>query len=800
MTEAKLQKNEEDFRKEILNDYRVACESRQASLLGRKEVLTGKAKFGIFGDGKEVAQIALSKAFKKGDIRSGYYRDQTLMFALGMSNVFEFFTQLYAVPDVNLEPASAGRMMNGHFGTRFLNQDGSFKNLTEDYHSTIDISPTAGQMGRSLGIAYASKLYRNLPELHSFTQFSNKGDEVSFVTIGNASASEGHFWETINAAGVLQVPLAVNVWDDGYGISVPAKYQTTKENMGEILSGFNSTEEKAGVDIYTARGWDYPALVQMYQKGVDKIRTTHTPAVFHITEVTQPQGHSTSGSHERYKSKERLEWEAEYDGIAQMKKWMIDVNLASMEELEEIEKAATETVKKAQKDAWAAFRKTVDEPLKEAVALLQQLAESTSKKELVLANVQALTSTIDPIQKDMFNAIRKSLFQTRGENSPQRAALEAWLDERKNVMFDKFSSKLYSDTAENPLLVPEVKPEFSASSSTLNGYEVLNKAFEHYLETHPHFFAIGEDVGKIGDVNQGFMGLQDKFGELRVTDTGIREMTILGQGLGAAMRGLRPLVEIQYLDYLLYALQIMSDDLATMYYRSYGGQKSPLIIRTRGHRLEGVWHSGSPMGMILHSLRGMLVCVPRNMVQAMGFYNTLLKSDAPALVVECLNGYRLKERMPDNFTEFTLPLGMPETILHGSDVTLVTYGSCVRIAQDASKVLAEAGISVELIDVQTLIPFDINHTIVESLKNTNRLVVLDEDVPGGASAYILQQVLEEQNGYQFLDSKPKTITAKEHRPAYATDGDYFSKPSVDDVVEAIYELISETNPKQFPAL
>jgi pyruvate/2-oxoglutarate/acetoin dehydrogenase E1 component/TPP-dependent pyruvate/acetoin dehydrogenase alpha subunit len=800
MTEAKLQKNEEDFRQEILNDYRIACESRQASLLGRKEVLTGKAKFGIFGDGKEIAQIALSKAFQKGDIRSGYYRDQTLMFALGMSSVFEFFTQLYAVTDVNLEPASAGRMMNGHFGTRFLNADGSFKNLTEDYHSTIDISPTAGQMGRSLGIAYASKLYRNLPELNKFTQFSKQGNEVSFVTIGNASASEGHFWETINAAGVLQVPLAVNVWDDGYGISVPAKYQTTKENMGEILAGFNSTKEKPGVDIYTARGWDYPALVQMYQKGVDKIRTTHTPAVFHITEVTQPQGHSTSGSHERYKSKERLEWEAEFDGIAQMKKWMLEVQLANENELEEIEQAAIETVKKAQKDAWAAFRKTVDEPLKEAVTLIQQLADSTPKKDLVSANAQSLYTTIDPIQKDIFNAVRKSLFQTRGENTPQRGALEAWLEERNAIMLDKFSSKLYSDTSESPLLVNEVKPEFSSNSPTLNGYEILNKAFDHYLEKHPNFFAIGEDVGKIGDVNQGFMGLQDKYGELRVTDTGIREMTILGQGLGAAMRGLRPLVEIQYLDYLLYALQIMSDDLATMYYRSYGGQKSPLIIRTRGHRLEGVWHSGSPMGMILHSLRGMFVCVPRNMVQAMGFYNTLLKSDAPALVVECLNGYRLKERMPDNFAEFTLPLGVPETILNGSDVTLVTYGSCVRIAQDAAKILAEAGISIELIDVQTLIPFDIHHTIVKSLKKTNRLVVLDEDVPGGASAYILQQILEDQNGYQYLDSKPKTIAAKEHRPAYATDGDYFSKPSVDDVVEAIYNLISESNPTQFPAL
>jgi 2-oxoisovalerate dehydrogenase E1 component len=798
MTQAKLQKNEEEFRKEILNDYRIAFESRQASLLGRKEVLTGKAKFGIFGDGKEIAQIALSKAFQKGDIRSGYYRDQTLMFALGMSNIFEFFTQLYAIPDVNLEPASAGRMMNGHFGTRMLHKDGTFKNLTEDYHSTIDISPTAGQMGRSLGIAYASKLYRNIPELSQFTQFSYGGDEVSFVTIGNASASEGHFWETINAAGVLQVPLAVSVWDDGYGISVPAKYQTTKENMGEILAGFNSTDDQPGVDIYTAKGWDYPSLVQMYEQGVAKIRSSHTPAVFHITEVTQPQGHSTSGSHERYKSKERLDWESEFDGIVQMKKWMLSVQLATEAELEEIENTAVETVKKAQKDAWIAFRKTVDEPLKEAVELLKLWAPTSSHQAAVANAAHALSSTKDPIQKDIFTTVRKVLFLTRGEESIERAAVAAWLQEKTQYMQEKFSSKLYSDTAESPMLVPEVKAAFSVDSPTLNGYEILNKAFDHYLAHHPTFFAIGEDVGKIGDVNQGFMGLQDKYGEYRVTDTGIREMTILGQGLGAAMRGLRPLVEIQYLDYLLYALQIMSDDLATMFYRSYGGQKSPLIIRTRGHRLEGVWHSGSPMGMILHSLRGIYVCVPRNMVQAMGFYNTLLKSDAPALVVECLNGYRLKEKMPDNFSDFTLPLGQPETLLNGSDVTLVTYGSCVRIAQEACSILSESGISVELIDVQTLIPFDINHHIVTSLQRTNRLVVLDEDVPGGASAYILQQVLEVQNGYRFLDSKPMTIAAQEHRPAYASDGDYFSKPSVEDVVEKIYNLMQESNPSQFP--
>lgn len=795
-----MQQTAEDFRKEVVNDYRIAYMSRQASLLGRKEVLTGKAKFGIFGDGKEVAQIAMSKAFQKGDIRSGYYRDQTFMFALGMSNVREFFAQLYAIPDVSAEPASAGRMMNGHFGTRFLDENGKFKRLTDDFHSTIDLSPTAGQMGRALGIAYASKLYRNLPDLASMDGFSKGGNEVSFVTIGNASASEGHFWETLNAAGVLQVPLAIAVWDDQYGISVPAKYQTTKENIGEILAGFNSTEEKPGLDIHTARGWNYPELVKVFTSGVEKIRTKHVPALFHITEVTQPQGHSTSGSHERYKSKERLAWEAEFDCIAQMRKWMLEIGLSTEDELAGLEKEAASEVRTAQKDAWKQFREGIDSNLSEALSLLDALAAASSNGAFIGKIASDLRSAIEPIQRDIMSSVRRALYLTRGENSEAKTNLLNWKSAKEAIFADQYNSKLYSDTDENPADFAPIPAVFTENSQTLNGYEAINKFFDHLFETDPRFFAIGEDVGKIGDVNQGFMGMQEKYGEHRVTDTGIREMTIVGQGLGASMRGLRPIVEIQYLDYLLYALQIMSDDIATMFYRSYGGQKAPVIIRTRGHRLEGIWHSGSPIGMILSSVRGMYVCVPRNMVQAGGFYNTLMKGDNPALVIECLNGYRLKERLPDNYTEYSLPLGVPETLVAGDDVTLVTYGSCCRVAEDAAKQLIQLGISVEIIDVQTLIPFDVNHQIVESIKRTNRVIFLDEDVEGGASAFMMQQVLEVQGAYQWLDSKPLTLTAKDHRPAYASDGDYFSKPQIEDIVETIYNLMHEADPTAYPAL
>ncbi len=790
----------DDFKAEVLNDYRIAFESRQASLLGRKEVLTGKAKFGIFGDGKEVAQLAMAKAFSNGDIRSGYYRDQTFMFATGMSTIHAFFAQLYAHTCVETEPASAGRLMNGHFGTRFLNEDGTWKNLASIKNSTSDISPTAGQMGRALGIAYASKLYRQNELLSGETNFSTDGNEVSFCTIGNASTSEGHFWETINAAGVLQVPLAVSIWDDEYGISVPAKYQTTKENLGEILSGFQSSDTHKGFDIYTCEGWDYPALCEMYITGIEKVRETHVPAIFHITQVTQPQGHSTSGSHERYKSAERLAWEAEFDCLKKLKEWVLESEIATQDELENIEKTATDFVNNCKKEAWQAFKAPIKKEISEAIALLDALVNESQQSVFLERVVAELKSAIEPSRKDIMVTIRKSLRIVRAEESKAKDDLLRWKKAIDLEFTDLFNSNLYSISTERVLNLENIKPVFSDSSQTLNGYEILNHAFDDMLTREPRFFAIGEDVGKIGDVNQGFMNLQAKHGEIRVTDTGIREMTIVGQGYGAAMRGLRPLVEIQYLDYLLYALQIMSDDIATLQYRTKGGQKAPLIIRSRGHRLEGIWHSGSPMGMILHAVRGMHVLVPRDMVKAVGFYNALLQSDEPALVIECLNGYRLKERMPDNLSEFTVPLGVPEIIHEGTDITIVTYGSCCRIVLDAVQQLNEVGISCEVVDCQSLLPFDIHHQTVESVKKTNRLLVVDEDVPGGASAYLLQQIVEEQNGYRWLDAKPETLTAKAHRPAYGTDGDYFSKPSVEDVVETVYNIMHEANLEAFPAI
>ncbi len=790
----------EDFKAQVVQDYRIATESRQASLLGRKEVLTGKAKFGIFGDGKEVAQIAMARTFLNGDIRSGYYRDQTFMFASGLSDVQKFFAQLYAHTDVEAEPASAGRLMNGHFATRFLHEDGSWKNLTEEKHSTSDISPTAGQMGRALGIAYASKLFRENEALHGLTSFSKKGNEVSFVTIGNASASEGHFWETINAAGVLQVPLAVSVWDDGYGISVPASYQTTKENIGEILSGFSSTQEKRGYSLYTVAGWDYPALVAAYEKGIMRVRELHEPCIFHVTELTQPQGHSTSGSHERYKSKERLVWEQEFDCLRKMRQWIEAQGIATSSELDEIEQEATVYVKNAQKAAWLAFRAPIEAECKEALALMETLASKSAQSAFIQQAVQVLNETRDFIRKDVFNAVRRCLRLTRGEQLPERESLKSWLEVQIELNQDRYSSHLFSQSSSSALKQEAISPTFDADAPQLNGFEILNKAFDLILEREPRFFAIGEDVGQIGDVNQGFSGLQQKHGELRVTDTGIREMTIVGQGLGAALRGLRPLVEIQYLDYLLYAIQIMSDDIATLQYRTKGGQKAPLIIRTRGHRLEGIWHSGSPIGMILHAVRGMHVLVPRDMTRAAGFYNTLLKSDEPALVIECLNGYRLKETLPSNLGEFSMPLGKVEVVESGEDLTLVTYGSCVRIAQEAAKQLAELGISIEIVDCQSLLPFDLAHDTLKSIRKTNRLLILDEDVEGGATGFLMQQILEVQGAFRWLDSAPSTLSACPHRPAYGTDGDYFSKPSVDDVVEKVYRILAEAEPGYYPAL
>ncbi|WP_118949638.1 alpha-ketoacid dehydrogenase subunit alpha/beta [Taibaiella helva] len=784
----------EEFKEEVLQDYELAVTSREASLIGRKEVLTGKAKFGIFGDGKELAQIAVAKTFKPGDIRSGYYRDQTLMFATGMSTVEQFFAQLYANPDIQEEPASGGRMMNGHYGTRWLDEKGAWKDLTTQPHSTSDISPTAGQMVRALGIAYASKLYRNADSLKTgFEQFSHNGNEVSFCTIGDASTSEGPFWETLNAAGVLKVPLAVCVWDDGYGISVPRAYQTTKNSISEALSGLQYDEKlDSGVEIYRVKGWDYAALVDTFQKGIARVREHHIPALFHIQEVTQPQGHSTSGSHERYKSRERLEWEKEMDCVKKLREFILENAIANEEELVAVEEKAKDYARTCKQDAWNKFLAPIKEQIQQLSTLGQQLVyEGGSNAQQIAALIQELSAIKEPIRKDVLRTTQRIL-KLSGGNSQASRSLRNYYDQLKADAADKFNSGLHSTSAQAVSKVKVVAPQFSADSPQLNGFEILNKFFDHTFSTNPAVFAFGEDVGKIGDVNQGFAGLQEKHGELRISDTGIREATIVGQGLGMAMRGLRPITEIQYLDYLLYGVQTLSDDVATMHYRTRGGQKCPLIIRTRGHRLEGIWHSGSPMGMIINALRGINICVPRNMVQAAGMYNTLLQSDEPAVVVECLNGYRLKEKMPDNLFDFTVPFGVPEILQEGEDITIVSYGSTLRVIQEAIELyLAPQGISCELIDVQTLLPFDTTHRIVESLKKTNRILFVDEDVPGGASAYMFQQVMELQGGYRWLDVAPRTIAAKAHRPAYATDGDYFSKPNAEDIAAVIEEMMAE---------
>jgi pyruvate/2-oxoglutarate/acetoin dehydrogenase E1 component/TPP-dependent pyruvate/acetoin dehydrogenase alpha subunit len=782
----------EAFRAEVLSDYKLVFESRQASLLGRKEVLTGKAKFGIFGDGKEVAQIAMAKAFKKGDTRSGYYRDQTFMFATGINTIQQFFAQLYAHTDIEAEPNSAGRSMNGHFGSRQLDENGNWLPQTDRFNSSSDISPTAGQMPRLLGLALASKLYRQNPDLHNFTDFSNQGNEVAFGTIGNASTSEGGFWEVINAAGVLQVPMAMSVWDDGYGISVPAKYQTTKENISTLLKGFNSGADGVGVDIYNAKGWDYPELCKVYQDAIEHCRTLHRPVLIHINEVTQPQGHSTSGSHERYKSKERLQWELDFDCVKKMREWIEENKIASANELNDIENGAIEYVNTCRKNAWEAFIAPMKKELADVIDLFGVITHPSAVEA-----VKTLVSTKDAIRKDIGMAINKVLIATISSQIEGRSELKEYYEAFIKENHNRYSSYLHSASNSSIGSIGEIKAEY-ADEILVDGREVVLACFDAALERDPRVFAFGEDVGTIGDVNQGFAGMQEKYGELRVSDTGIRELSIIGQGIGTALRGLRPIAEIQYLDYLLYALQIMSDDIATLQYRTRGGQKAPIIIRTRGHRLEGIWHSGSPMGMIVHAVRGMHVCVPRNMTQAAGMYNLLLKADEPALVIECLNGYRLKEKMPSNIGEFTVPLGMPEIINNGNDVTIVGYGSTLRIIQDAIKKLEEVGISCELIDVQTLLPFDTSHTIVDSIKKTNKVVFIDEDVPGGATSYMMQKVLEEQKAYLHLDAAPLTITSKAHRPAYGTDGDYFSKPNAEEIFIRIYELMSEYNPNKYP--
>ncbi|MBL4670460.1 MAG: transketolase [Flavobacteriales bacterium] len=795
-TNTKISKDK--FKESILEDYRLVYMSRETSYLGRREVLTGKAKFGIFGDGKELPQLALSKQFKEGDFRSGYYRDQTLMMAIGQLTVQEFFAQLYAHTDVSAEPSSGGRSMNGHFGTRSLNEDGSWKDLTKMKNSSSDISPTAGQMARLLGLGQASKVYRNNKDLASFTKFSNKGNEVAFGTIGDASTSEGPFWEAINAMGVLQVPIVMSVWDDGQGISVPKKYQTTKESISEILSGFQREEGTNGFEIFKVKAWDYPALMDTYEKAVKIAREEHCPVLVHVEEVTQPQGHSTSGSHERYKSKERLEWELEYCCVKKFKEFILENKLATEEELETIEKEGKKEVSTQKRAAWAAYLNPIKEEQTTVVDLLEKVAEGSENAAFITPLITTLKGNTEPIRKDIVSTVRKVLRITRKEHIALKQELITWLSTAKIANHDRFNSSLYSEFETSPMKVEEIKPVLTDKMD--DGRIILRDNFIKIFEKYPEVLTFGEDTGKIGGVNQSLEGLQEQFGELRVSDTGIRENTIIGQGIGMALRGLRPIAEIQYLDYLLYCIQVLSDDLSTLQYRTKGGQKAPLIIRTRGHRLEGIWHSGSPMGMIINSLRGMHVCVPRNLTDAAGFYNTLLKGDDPALVIEPLNGYRTKEKMPSNLGEFTTPLGIPNIVTEGTDITIVSYGSTCNIAEQAVKQLQEVGISAELIDVRTLLPFDINYMIAESLKKTNRLLVVDEDVPGGASAYILDKILVEQKGYYQLDSEPVTLASKAHRPAYGTDGDYFSKPSVDDVFDAVYSIMNGVDEEEFPEM
>jgi pyruvate/2-oxoglutarate/acetoin dehydrogenase E1 component/TPP-dependent pyruvate/acetoin dehydrogenase alpha subunit len=798
-------------RDSVLLDYRIAFESRQASLLGRREVLTGKAKFGIFGDGKEVAQVALARAFRKGDIRSGYYRDQTLMFALGLLTVEQLFAQLYANPDLELEPCSAGRSMTAHFATCLLDSEGAFRQLSGLLSSSADVSPTGAQMPRLVGLAYASRLYREVPELREMTRFSDRGNEIAFGTIGNASCAEGLFWEAVNAVGVLQAPMLLSIWDDGYGISVPNELQVAKD-LSELLSGFRrSPGSRHGYDLYRVPGWDYPALRSTYGKAAEVVRREHVPAIVHVVEMTQPQGHSTSGSHERYKSKERLAWEAEADGLRRMRQWMVAEGLATAAELDELEEAATRRVRELQRQAWEAVRTPIEQEKAVLLAITGELAEAAPSPAARTAVEQVRTDLARQplaLRRDLMSAAQAALVAGAAAPPPDGAAppppssaarrLVEWRRELDRENAARYSSDLYSATPQAALAVPEVPAVYAADSPVVDGHKVMNACFDAALARYPNLVALGEDVGQIGDVNQGFAGLQAKYGKLRVSDTGIREATIIGQAIGMAQRGLRPIAEIQYLDYILYALQVLSDDLANLRWRTKGQQKAPVIVRTRGHRLEGIWHAGSPMAAVVHLLRGIHVCVPRNMTQAAGFYNTLLRGDDPGVVVEVLNGYRVKERLPANVGEMTVPLGVPEVLRPGGDVTVVTYGACCRIALEAAERLAQVGIEAEVVDVQTLLPFDREGRILDSLRKTSRILFLDEDVPGGGTAYMMQQVLEVQGGYAWLDSEPRTLSAREHRPAYGSDGDYWSKPNREEAFEAVYELMHETAPASYP--
>ena len=789
----------DEFKKEVKRDYEIAVISRECSLLGRREVLTGKAKFGIFGDGKEVPQLAMSKVFRKGDFRSGYYRDQTLFMAQGHMDEQSFFAALYANTDIEKEPMSGGRQMGGHFMTHSLDENGNWKNLMEQTNSSADMSPTAGQMPRLLGLGLASKIYREHKDLKA-DKFTNNGNEIAWGTIGDASTSEGMFWETINAAGVMQVPMVLSVWDDEYGISVHAKHQTTKQNISEVLKGFKRTEDQEGFEIIRVKGWDYPQLIEAYQKAEDIAREQHVPVLVHVQEVTQPQGHSTSGSHERYKSKERLEWEKKYDCNAQMRKWMLENGIADEDELQEIDKSAKKAARKGKQEAWKEVNDVARSAKKELIQLLNDLKANSHSSDQITDLIKQLKNDDEPLKSLVASMAKKALRLVVSEDSKERQAIIDWLDEFHAKRKEEYNSFLYGRSDQSPLNIDPVNPEYDTEAKKVDGRIVLRDNFDQLLQQHPEVIIFGEDSGKIGDVNQGLEGLQEKYGEHRVFDTGIRETTIMGQGIGMAMRGLRPIAEIQYLDYLLYGLQTMSDDLSTLHYRSVGKQKAPMIVRTRGHRLEGIWHSGSPMAGILNLVRGVHVLVPRNMTQAAGFYNTILAGDEPALIVESLNGYRLKEEMPKNLGEFQTPLGKIETLKSGNDLSLVSYGSTLRIAHQAADELADFDIDVEVIDVQSLIPFDRNHEIVESIKKTNRLLVVDEDVPGGCSAFIMKNILEDQDAYRYLDSKPQTLTAYEHRPAFGTDGDYFSKPSKEDVFDKVYAIMNEYKPEKYPDL
>jgi pyruvate/2-oxoglutarate/acetoin dehydrogenase E1 component/TPP-dependent pyruvate/acetoin dehydrogenase alpha subunit len=779
------------FRNEVLKDYRISCESRQTSLMGRKEVLTGKAKFGIFGDGKEVAQVAMAKFFKPGDFRAGYYRDQTFMFAAGMATVEQYFAQLFSDPDINNDPFSAGRQMNAHFATKNVDENGNWLDLANIKNTSSDVAPTAGQMPRALGLALASKLFRNVATFNQHSNLSDNGNEVCFCTIGDASTSEGHFWEVVNAAGVQQVPLAIFIWDDGYGISVPKQLQTTKGSISTALRGMQKTEGTNGLDIYKLKGWDYAGMCEVFEPAIQKIRDTHVPAIFHVEEITQPQGHSTSGSHERYKTPERLAWEREWDCIKQMRAWILANALAEEDELNDIEINAKLFIKESKQKAWDKYIVPIKQQVVNCTPLLSKLAEKLDgENATAVKNIAVkLSDNKEPLRREVLKALATAL--DISGNTADAKELSDYYQHLRVANAKLYNSHLYNEGIKSALNVTVIKPYYGENAAIVNGYEVLNRYFDLLFASNDKVTAFGEDVGFIGDVNQGFSGLQAKYGDQRIFDTGIRELSIMGQGIGLALRGLRPIAEIQYIDYLLYGLQTLSDDLATTHFRTAGRQSCPMIVRTRGHRLEGIWHSGSPMGMIINSLRGMYICVPRNMVQAAGMYNTLLQSNDPALVIECLNGYRLKERLPDNLLAFTVPLGIPEIVQEGTDITIVTYGSTLRIVLEASTSLSKSGISCEVMDVQTLLPFDISNAIVKSLQKTNRIVFIDEDVPGGATAFMFNKVMEEQGGYKYLDVSPRTITGKAHRPSYSSDGDYFSKPNVEDVIRVVKEMMAE---------